>query len=343
MQSASEYLEQLATRARMHRHAWRLTSERTGTDETRRAKMLATLAFYGTEHLAEKLASNLDEEPPVADLSADLRGVVEQTAQDLQDYLLPEEQEAFKRTLFGLLPLSAVDAFCLDRTRWGVQLDGYLVIMNEGLFVCVQLLAKAMLLENLDGDLLEYKQSGKDIHRAAVEHFLAPSATHAGRILFEGVPPDIEGALAAAQMRMVILLLQFVLLHELGHIVHRDFELMGAYRFHLGEAEDPAPASTEAYWAAEYAADRFALERILARVGSSASRWANFVAIYSFFRWLDEVERVAGRRLCPLHPPPRARAETLRALMVERDTLDEHAAPLVEKALAILDGWTSRG
>lgn len=342
MQSASEYLRQLSTRARKHRHAWWLTSEQTGTEESRRTKMLATLAFYGQEHLAEKLESRIDQAPSVAALSSDLRGVVDQTAHDLQDYLQPEEHEAFKRTLFGLLPLSAVDAFCLDRTRWGEQLDGYLVIMNEGLFVCVQLLAKAMLLENLDGDMAEYKQSGKGFHRAAIEHFLAPSAAHAGRVHFEDVPPEIEGALAAAQMRMVILLLQFVLLHELGHIVHRDFELMGAYRFHIGEAEDSTPASTEAYWAAEYSADRFALERILARVRSGAGRWANFVAIHTFFHWLDGVERVAGQPLCPLHPPPSARAGALRALMVDREPLDAHAAPLVEKAFAILESWSDR-
>lgn len=121
MQSASEYLRQLSTRARKHRHAWWLTSEQTGTEESRRAKMLATLAFYGQEHLAEKLESRIDQAPSVAALSSDLRGVVDQTAHDLQDYLQPEEHEAFKRTLFGLLPLSAVDAFCLDRTRWGEQ------------------------------------------------------------------------------------------------------------------------------------------------------------------------------------------------------------------------------
>ena len=71
----------------------------------------------------------------------------------------------------------------------------YLVILNEGLFICAQLLAKAFLLENLDGDLLQYKRSGVDAYRTAIEHFLAPSPVHANSIFFEEVPPTLKGPL----------------------------------------------------------------------------------------------------------------------------------------------------
>ena len=339
MVSPQAYLEYLRKLARTSHDAWWLVSERTGTEESRRAKLRATLRFFGQEHQAAALESRLDKELPASDLSPDLRDVVEQTVRDLEDYLLPDELPDFRRTVFGLLPLSGADAFCTDRTLERVRLDGYLVILNEGIFVCAQLLAKAFLLANLDGDLLQYRRSGTDVHHAAISHLLAPASAHANRIFFDAVPPDIEGALAAAQMNMTILLLQFVLLHEMGHVVHGDHSLMGEYRFHIAAASEPSPSPTEKFWAAEHSADEYALDRILRRAGADTSRWANFVAIYVFFHWLDAAERVAKHQLCPLHPPPLARGEALRKLMLERVPLDGQTKQLVDKSFDILGTW----
>lgn len=338
MQSPQEYFEYLSKASRTRHDAWWLVSERTGTPESRRAKLRATLRFFGQEHRAAELEALLDSDPLTSDLSPDLREVVDQTVRDLEEYLLPAEVELYRRTTFGLLPLSAVDGFCVDRTPWGAKLDGYLVVLNEGLFVCSQLLAKAFLLDNLDGDLLPYKRPGVDAYRTAIEHFLAPSPIHANSVFFDEVPPDIEGALSAAQMRMTILLLQFVLLHEMGHVVHQDHALMDQYQFHVAGATAPS-ASTEKHWSAEYAADAYALDRILRHTGADASRWANFVAIFVFFQWLGTVERVTGRPLCPLHPPPLMRGEALRKVMRSQVPLDDQTASLVNKSFDILDSW----
>lgn len=338
MQSPQDYLATLSKISRSRHDAWWLVSERTGTPESRRAKLRATLRFFGEERRAVDLEALLDSDPLASALSPDLQGVVDQTVCDLEEYMLPGEVEMFRRTAFGLLPLSAVDAFCLDRTLRGVKLDGYLVILNEGTFICAQLLAKAFLVENLDGDLLVHRRSGIEAYRTAIEHFLAPSVAHVNSVFFDGVPPEIEGALAAAQMKMTILLLQFVFLHEMGHVVHHDHSLMGEYEFHVSHAQPPS-VPTEQYWAAEYAADTYALERILRHTGTEASRWANFVAIYVFFHWLGTVERVTGCPLCPLHPPPLARAQRLRELMREKVSLDSQTAMLVERSFDILDSW----
>lgn len=338
MQSPRDYLTYLTKVSRARHDAWWLVSEQTGTPESRRAKLLATLRFFGQEQRATELETLLAAEPLKSSLTPDLRDVVNQTAQDLEEYVLPEEIEVFRRTVFGLLPLSAVDGFCVDRTPWGAKLDGYLVVLNEGLFICAQLLAKAFLLENLDGDLLEFKQPGIEPYRRAIEHFLAPSAKHANSVLFEGVPPDIEGALSAAQMRMTILLLQFVLLHEVGHAVHQDHALMSEYQFHVAGTQATAK-QTDRHWSAEYAADGYALERILRHTEADASRWANFVAVYVFFHWLGTVERVTGKPLCPLHPPPAMRGEALRSAMSSRVPLDSQTAVLVDRSFEILDSW----
>ena len=338
MQSPQEYLAYLTQVSRNRHDAWWLVSEQTGTPESRRTKLMATLRFFGQEQRATELEALLDSEQLKSDLSPSLLGVVDQTARDLEEYLLPSEVEVFRRTVFGLLPLSAVDGFCVDRTPWGAKLDGYLVVLNEGLFICAQLLAKAFLLENLDGDLLEFKQPGVETYRRAIEHFLAPSAKHTNSVLFEGVPPDIEGALSAAQMQMTILLLQFVLLHEIGHAVHRDHELMAEYQFHVAGTQATVK-QTERHWSAEYAADGYALERILGHTTADASRWANFVVIYVFFHWLSVVESVTGKPLCPLHPPPAVRGDALRKVMTDRVPLDSQTAALVEKSFKVLETW----
>ncbi len=338
MLTPQQYLERLAAQSRTHHEAWWLRSEKTGTPESRRAKLRATLSFHGQEHRAQSLEALLEADPLTSDLSPELRDVVEQTAKDLQEYVLPGEMATFQQMVFGLLPLAGVDAFCVDRTHDGDRLDGHLVVLNEGLFVCAQLLSKAFLLDNVEGDLEDYKRPGVDAYRNAIEHFLAPSGKHANEVFFKDVPPEVEGLLSAAQMRMTILLLQFVMLHEVGHAVHGDHALMSEYRFHIAGAEQP-PKATEKHWAAEYAADLYALERILGHTGTNAGRWANFVAICSFFQWLAAVEKRIGSPLCPLHPPPLQRAAALRTLLVGIVPLDDETGAQVEKSYEIFSSW----
>lgn len=343
IESRVAYLAYLEGMAKSNRNAWELQSRRTGTDASRRAKLDATLRFFNQEHQLDALDERLRNEPRSSGLSPALREVVEQIAVDLEDYIRPEHVAAFRRTTVGLLPLSGVDAFCVNRTMFKEPLDGYLVIMNEGLFLCLQLLSKAFLLENLGGDLAQFHSSGAPLHQAAVQHFLSPTSTAAGLVMFDTVPPELEGALAAAQMNMVVVLAQFVLLHEHGHIANDDFELMGEYQFHLASAPESRPEKTEAHWAAEFAADEYALAAICANVGNDASRWANFVAVLVFFNMLQAAEDLQGEPLCPLHPPPQARAERLMSLMGKNFPPDEQMRNQIQAAQHILAGWTGRG
>jgi hypothetical protein len=341
LESREAYLEYLMKTARTKLDAWWLRSERTGTEETRRTKLLATLRFHNQEHRLEEFEPHLRKEPLTSELSTDLKGVVKQVVLDLRDYLLPKDIARYERTTVGLLPLSGVDAFCIDRTLWEGKLDGYLVILNEGLFLCAQLLSKAFLFENLDGDLIAYKTSGVPTRSIAIEHFLAPSSRHANQVMFEGVPADIEGSLSAAQMTMTLILLQFVLLHEFGHVFNGDFELMEKYRFHIASAEEStSPVRSDQHWGAEYAADRYALSTICRNVRTDMSRWANFMCIYIFFDWLRSIEEKTGGPLCPLHPPPANRGKRLMRLMRQQVPLDDVSRQHVRQSLAILNSWS---
>lgn len=339
VESRVAYLARLSEMAGTHRHAWSLRSERTGTDESRREKLSATLRFFDQEQQLEVLDKRLRNEPPTSGLSPSLREVVEQIAGDLEEYLQSSDIERYRRTTVGLLPLSGVDAFCVDRTIWKEPLDGYLVIMNEGLFMCMQLLSKAFLLENLGGEYADQRTSGSSLQHAAVQNFLSPSPASAGLVMFDHVSPDVEGMLAASQMAMTVVLTQFVLLHEHGHIANGDFELIGKYQFHIAGSGQKRPELTQEHWAAEFAADKFALEAICDKVQKRTSCWANLSAILVFFNLLEAVEDALGEPICPLHPPPGERAERLVSYMNGRFPADAETRDLIPAAQEIFLRW----
>jgi len=109
-----------------------LTSERTGDEQSRRAKLQATLGFIGADGKLDELSAALESAPVRADLSPELAGLLEQCWTDLQDYVTPDERPLFRQTFAGFLPLSSVDGFCLNQTMMRERLDGFLVIANEG-------------------------------------------------------------------------------------------------------------------------------------------------------------------------------------------------------------------
>lgn len=340
MPTAAEYLTVLSKNARQEHDAWWLISERVGDERSRKAKLQATLEFFGQQAKFEQLSAAQEAYPARANLSPELDGLLEQLVADLADYVSPEQHGVYRQIHFGFLPVSSVDGFCVDRTLQGQKLEGFLVVINEGLWVCSQLLAKAFVLENLCGDLQAYNRSGLGDFEIAIRHYLAPSGKNANAVFFEGTPPEVEGALAAAQSSMAVLLLQFVVLHEVGHVVHGHFDLLGEYRFHLGESCPCVTSATEKHWAAELAADEYALEAISRHSSATISRWANFITIYVFFFWLAEVERVVGRPLCPLHPPPQQRASRLLDWMLSHYPPDEEIQAYFAQTEQILNSWT---
>lgn len=340
MITAVNYFEVLSKNARREHDAWWLTSERTGTDDSRKDKLRATLQFFGQEAKLDELSHILNSSPESSALSPELSGMFEQLALDLREYLRPEELDVFQNIHFGLLPLSSVDGLCLDRSIQGEPLDGFLVILNEGLWVCAQLLAKSFVLENLDGDFAELRRSGQQDFEVAICHYLAPTAKNANYVFFENMPPAVDGQLSAGQSSMAILILQFVVLHEIGHIINRDFNLIGEYRFHLGKTPAAPSVPTQKYWNAECAADEYSLDAICRHSVSDISRWANFCTIYVFFHWLASIEKATASPLCPLHPPPSDRGERLLRWMYSHYPPDQQAINYIKQTQRILQSWS---
>lgn len=340
MITAANYFTLLSKNARREHDAWWLISERTGSDDSRKEKLRATLQFFGQEAKLDEFSQALNSSPESSALSPELSGMFEQLAFDLKEYLRPEELDVFQNIHFGLLPLSSVDGLCLDRTIHGEQLDGFLVILNEGLWVCAQLLAKAFVLENLDGDFAELHRSGQQDFELAIRHYISPSSKNANSVFFENISPSVDGQLSAGQSSMAILILQFVVMHEVGHIVNRDLDLASEYRFHIGKTPAAPSAPTKKYWDAECAADEYSLDAICRHSRTDISRWANFCTIYVFFHWLASVEKVTEFPLCPLHPPPSDRGERLLRWMYSHYPPDQQAIHYIKQTQRILQSWS---
>ncbi len=345
MRNTAEYVQILLDNCRLDR--WNLLSIRSGSASTQRDKLKGTLSFFNAMDKFDQLESQLLSAAPESPFSDGIQNVAVQLKEDLIDYLAPTHHAEYQKTQMVFLPLPAFDGFCIDRDQQGRQLDGYVICLNEGLWVCAQLLAKAFVLENLQGDLSQYKASGKSSHDAALAHFLAPSSHYAKHIFFDTFPAEIEGLAAAAQSSMAVLILQFVSLHELGHIIHKDFALMGAYRFHFGAFEtksEPSPHAmtdqvTDQYWQAEYAADVFALEMLCQHAQQDINRWANFISIDVFFSWLIAVEQRLGKEICPYHPPPDKRREKLAVWMHENYPPNPQILTHLDDTQRILQSW----
>lgn len=340
MPTAADYFIVLSKNAKHDYDAWRLTSERTGSAESRKAKLRATLKFFDQEGKLDGLSQEMNSIPDKTDLSPQLCGLIDQLVSDLAEYVRPEELNVFRETHIGLLPLGSVDGLCLDKTLLGEQLDGFLVILNEGLWVCAQLLAKAFVLENLDGDFKDFRRTGRHDFEVAIHHYLSPSGKNANCVFFENTTPEVEGELAAAQSMMATLIMQFVVLHEFGHILNRDLELMGEYRFHISQTSKKPVFPTQTYWDLENAADEYSLRTICRHSRTDINRWANFITIYIFFHWLASVENVSGRTLCPMHPPPATRGKRLLNWMWAHYPPDREALHYIERTKTILDSWS---
>lgn len=337
MKFASAYLAELLTQCADAK--WNLRSIRTGSADIQREKLKGTLGFFNQMAQYEALEQQLLASEAQTSLSESIQDLADQLKIDLAEYIPPVFDAEYQQSHIVFLPLPSVDGFCLNRDQDGNLLDGFVIGLNEGLWVCAQLLAKGFVLENLQGDLAAWHRSGKSCHDNAVAHWLQPASHHAQQIFFDHMPPEPEGMASAAQSAMAVLILQFVTLHEFGHIAHQDLALMDAYRFHIG-ANDMVPDGPVAdFWQAEYAADAFALEAICRHAKHDISRWANFITIYIFFAWLDSIETAIGQALCPYHPLPAMRAKRLEAWMREHYPPNTEIDGHFEMTQIILQRW----
>lgn len=345
MQSINQYAAQLKKETLEGNFGWSLQLNSTNSKEENKVQIEATLKQLGEIRTLAEIAQELDpggsstlEEIPYSKkldiLSKEfLRDIVESHSESFP--------ELVKKTSIIFLPNREIAAFCLGSTEANEKLDGNLICFNEGLYFCTQLIGKAMVYSNLGGDYEEFRQSGSDEFKTAIDFFVNPKTKLLNKVFFRDLPPDINGEMSAMQSTVAMKIMQFVLDHEFGHIANGDLTVQHFNRRYVTKKQDII-GSDEAKlisWAMEFEADKFALNSLNKTASSEVSACANFLTVSLFFLWLEQVEIQAHQQEFHTHPPAADRLTALVKIMEKRNSEWINYSDMLQQMKAMVLEW----
>lgn len=261
--------------------------------------------------------------------------------QDIADCVEPNYQSLLKNTSLLMMPLGNVDAFCTQTDLKRQPLDGSIIILNEGLFYGLHLLFKALVIESLDNDLLQFRSSGKTDFHNSINFFLERDSSLLQHMHIRVGDPDTEKQINKYQSAAATLILQFIALHEFGHIALDHFGQLNKSAEFINLFSSAKNTSDTKHHQLEFEADAFALKSLMRRSHSEQSMWANFYSICLFYIWLNCIEEKRNKPLSNLHPRPMERISALRKLMENHVGNAESYKPLFEKLEIITNNWQS--
>jgi hypothetical protein len=225
-------------------------------------------------------------------------------AKSIQTKSLPLVDASFKAMLdniaVGFLPTGVFNACC-----FGGFGEGYVIAINHGLFYSQMLLHTALI-----APLVAHAQesvSPQELLKVliAAARKPRPQSFDAMRRHYSYMTPELLG-LGAAGAGFV---LQFIYLHEVGHICNGDVDEGMAKA--IFDPDRHIISYIKSGYAREYAADKFALRAYLSPQTDAAGAWAVFSPVEAFFLFLHEIERTRGRS-SDTHPPAMHRLRRLR-------------------------------
>lgn len=222
-----------------------------------------------------------------------------------------------KKAVVGFLPIGVVNACCI-----GGLSNGYVVAINYGLYYTFLLLSIALIAPDTKGEILQDALESvypEKILKASIDYAIMPSQDNF-RILeryHSYLTPELLGIGSPG----VTKILQFVFLHEAGHICNGDVDkgqALAVFDFDNRKFE-----YINASYLREYAADSFALNAFLSQSKDAISAWGQFSQIQTFFLFLNYVEKTGKWDASKTHPPAVARLRRLRKIVQERWGKDE--------------------
>jgi len=332
-----------------HRRMWSLEANQDLTDNYAKAKLAANLATLGNPFEAE----DIEREFGIADLDGidsmiQLGRILMQSlSQDVADCLSNEELFTLDQCNIRMADIGQINALCTDRGIDGKQLQGYIVLANQGLYFCIKLLITAQIYEDLQGTFDSYRKSGAEVFAAACHLMVteSPEMINLGAV-YTG-DEEVDGAIEAHISLGSTLLMQFIVLHEIGHahLGHTGLlkqghlvALSAAAEFSGNKKEDGKQKSI--YHDAEFEADAFAWIALARRANNDPMKnLGNFYCIRLFFKFLDVVEKKLNRPLCEYHPVPSDRIERLAALYAPNG-FSELALEQLERQDQLISTWS---
>lgn len=348
MVSAKEYIQELREIAYNSPNGWRITTEPT-LDEAYDKEQFETTLRYLNDPQAYDAYKKGDFDALIdANKEIDFDTLISKLSpsliEDIRDCTDQKYHKILENTHLSFIPYNNFSAFCSGKDNFREPLDGYIICINQGLYFCLSLLSKAFVFENLQGDLTPYYRDGTKDYQRSIHLYFTPNKKDLGAIFtgFENIPASIYGQVSAYHSAITTMMLQFIALHEFGHIVHKDVDNIALNNMYLaaivGEEQKIPDTVSEELWQAEYRADAFAMRALSSRSNNPSAAWANFLTIYLFFTWIADIEQVKKEILCPYHPPPLKRAKKLLLVMHELYGINQEVQEMIDS----IHKWSHR-
>lgn len=306
------------------RRKWSLEANEDLSDNYTKAKLVANLAALGNPFEAEEIErefgiEKLDGRASMIQLG---RILMQSLSQDVADCLSTDELPTLDLCNIRMADIGQTNALCSDRTIDGKPLPGFVVLANQGLYYCIKLLITAQIYEDLQGDFETYRKSGAEVFAAACHLMLteSPEKINIGAV-YTG-DEEADGAIEAHVSLGSTLVMQFVILHEIGHahmghtglLEQGHLIALSAAKGAIGD-KGKETKNLDVYHNSEFEADAFAWNALARRANNDPMKnLGNFYCIRLFFKFLEVIEYKTNRSWCEYHPAPADRIERLSAL-----------------------------
>jgi len=316
--TAAELLSSQVKQAKLNAYGWsrplkpNLTQDETDTLE-------ATLNCLNDNLLLDRFENKLDKLTPINRKHFMFKELSKSLRLDIEGYVDCSFHKTLTETEIGFLPTGSFEAYCINQDQNEQVIEGFVICLSQGLYFSLQLLFKSLVLENIDGELSKYRQSGSTSYSYAINLFFDPTFSFDTELFFNGLSADIQGELAAYQHNLSTIILKFVTLHEFAHIINNDLDILKINKIkYFSDEILESTLDSNTHWKAELKADEFALNSICPKSMDSIGAWANFSQIYLFLFFISDIEEIRDHGLSATHPPSRYRAKYLLKIMTDK-------------------------
>ena len=304
-------------------NAWKLQSHPLKEDDI--SVLKETLVTLGADNkkvnsLIKEKQDNLNQKGREKEYQHVLVELTKSLKDDLSVYTDGEYSNILEHTGLEMIELGHIHAAVVNKNDYDDILDGYAIFINLGTYYALQLLTKAIIVENFIDDFSQYKRDGKEYIELAMHIYNTKSSNPTREIFWYDYPPEVQSQASAAQSASSIKVLQFMVLHELGHCVYNHFDIMEFHSFsmHHSDITDlPKTINITTSHKFEFEADKFAFEKLFKNNSDPIPKWSSLYPIFYFFVWLNAVEKRNKKKSSNLHPNALTRAKRLRNMMME--------------------------
>ncbi len=259
--------------------------------------------------------------------------------QDMRECLTGEQGHFLEKFHLRFLPTGHANAHCVNADVAGAKVPFFVAFINEGLYFALNQLFTGLILEELQGDLSDYRRDGHPAFEAAISLFLEPLSTNIDAVPLDLGQDEATGEVQAHLSSVTTIVLLFVSLHEFAHAWLGHHEICDAARLSMLSERDCDEGAPKA-WNLEYEADAFAFRALMSRTVTVESQWAHGFVLYLFFAYLSEIERRLDAPLSVDHPPPKRRAEAILDILKATFPDATHLESDILRLNAFMTKWT---